>query len=103
MYVIAQRRQIREASDRSMFNKTKAKFSAPDLRTDALITNERLKLVHVARDDNGGSTWRLQLSPRLQPKTWVNPDLMCVVVSLALSSPPLLTALHCLLLPLAGT
>lgn len=31
------------------------------------------------------------------------PDLMCVVVSLALSSPPLLTALHCRLLPLAGT
>lgn len=40
VYVIAQRRQIREASDRSMFDKTKAEFSAPDLRTDALITNE---------------------------------------------------------------
>lgn len=40
VYVIAQRRQIREASDKNMFDKTKAKFSAPDLRTDALITNE---------------------------------------------------------------
>lgn len=40
VYAIAQRRQIREASDKNMFDKTKAKFSAPDLRTDALITNE---------------------------------------------------------------